>query len=66
MVIYVNGSCSRSVKSVTGLTGVLTDGFSSVIECAKERSVNTVVILKAWSSVKDPKVVKNAFKDSCS
>jgi hypothetical protein len=47
VVIYVNGSYSRSVKSVTGLTGVLTDGFSGVIECVKERSVNTVVILKA-------------------
>jgi len=66
VVIYVNGSCSRSIKSVTGLTGVLTDGFSGVIECVKERSVNTVVILKAWSSVKGPKVVRNASGDSCS
>ena len=46
-MIYANGSYSRSVKSVTGLTDVLTDGFSSVIECVKERSVNIVVILKA-------------------
>jgi len=46
-VIYVKGSCSQSVTSVTGLISVLTDGFSGVIECAKERSVNTVVILKA-------------------
>ena len=65
-MIYVNGSCSWSVKSVTGLMGVLTDGFSGAIECKKERSANTVVILKAWSSVKDPKVVKNTSKDSCS
>jgi hypothetical protein len=66
VVIYVNGSYSRSVKSVTGLTGVFTDGFSGVIEYVKERSVNTVVILKAWSSVKGPKVVRNASRDSCS
>ena len=47
MVIYVNGSCSRSVKSVTGLIGVLIDRFSGVIKCVKERSANTLVILKA-------------------
>ena len=46
-MIYVKGSCSQSVMSVTGLIGVLIDGFSGIIECAKERSVNTVVILKA-------------------
>ena len=46
-MIYVNGSYSRSVKSVTGLIDVLTDGFSSAIEYKKERSANTVVILKA-------------------
>jgi hypothetical protein len=46
-VIYAKGSCSQSITSVTGLTGVLTDGFSGVIKCAKERSANTVVILKA-------------------
>ena len=50
---------------MTGLIDVLTDGFSSAIEYKKERSANTVVILKAWSSVKDPKVVKNTSKDSC-
>ena len=47
MVIYINGSCSRSIKSVTGLTGVLTDGFSGVIEYIKERLANIVIILKA-------------------
>ena len=46
-MIYVNGSYSRSVKSITGLTGVLTDGFLGVIKCAKERLANIVVILKA-------------------
>jgi hypothetical protein len=65
-VIYAKGSCSQSVTSVTGLTGVLTDGFSGVIKCAKERSANTVVILKAWSSVKGPKVVRNVSEVSCS
>jgi hypothetical protein len=30
-----------------GLTGVLTDWFSGTIKCIKERSVNTVIILKA-------------------
>jgi hypothetical protein len=66
VVIYANGSCSRSVKSVTGLTGVLTDGFLGVIECAKERLANTVVILKAWSSIKGPKVVRNISEVSYS
>ena len=46
-MIYVKGSCSQSVMSVTGLISVFTDGFSSVIEYAKERLINTVVILKA-------------------
>ena len=45
MVIYVNGSYSRSVKSVTGLISVLTGGFSGAIKYKKERSVNKVVIL---------------------
>jgi hypothetical protein len=46
-VIYIKGSCSQSVTSVIGLIGVLIDGFSGVIKCAKERSANIVVILKA-------------------
>jgi hypothetical protein len=66
VVIYVNGSCSWFVKSVTGPIGVLTGGFSGAIKCKKERSANTVVILKAWSSVKDLKVVRNASRDSYS
>jgi hypothetical protein len=65
VVIYTNGSCSRSVKSMTGLIGVLTDGFSGVIKCIKERLANIVVILKAWSFVKGLKVVRNVFKVSC-
>ena len=47
MVIYVNGSYSRSVKSVTGLIGVLINGFLGVIKCVKERLANMIVILKA-------------------
>ena len=47
MVIYINRSYSRFVKSMTGLIGVLTDGFSGVIKCVKERLANMVVILKA-------------------
>ena len=47
MVIYINRSCSQSVKSITGLIGVLTDGFLGVIKCVKERLANIVVILKA-------------------
>jgi hypothetical protein len=66
VVIYVNRSYFWSVKSVTGLIGVLTGGFSGVIKCKKERLANIVVILKAWLSVKDLKVVRNASRDSCS
>jgi hypothetical protein len=47
VVIYINGSCSRSIKSVIGLISVLTNGFSGVIKCVKERLTNTVIILKA-------------------
>jgi hypothetical protein len=66
VVIYVNGSYSRSVKSITGLIGVLTNGFLGVIKCIKERLANMVVILKAWSSIKGPKVVRNVSKVSYS
>jgi len=45
---------------------VFTDGFSGAIKYTKERSVNTVVILKAWSSVKGPKVVRNVSEVSYS
>jgi len=66
VVIYVNRSCSRSVTSITGLTGMLIGWFSGVIKCIKERLANTVVILKAWLSVKGLKVVRNVSKVSCS
>jgi hypothetical protein len=49
-----------------GLIGVLTDGFLGVIECIKEWLANMVVILKAWSSIKGLKVVRNVFEVSCS
>jgi hypothetical protein len=47
VVIYINGSCSRSVKSIMGLTGMLTNRFLGAIKCIKERLANIVVILKA-------------------
>jgi len=46
-VIYINRSCSQSIKSVTGLIDVLIGGFLGVIKYKKERSVSKVVILKA-------------------
>jgi len=66
MVIYINGFCSRSITSVIGPTGVLTGQFSGAIKYIKERSANTVVILKAWLSVKGLKVVRNVSEVSCS
>jgi len=45
---------------------VLTEWFSGATKCIKERSANTVVILKAWLSVKGPKVVRNVSKVSYS
>jgi hypothetical protein len=47
VVIYINGSYSWFVKSVTGLIGVLTGGFSGAIKYKKERLANMVMILKA-------------------
>jgi hypothetical protein len=46
--------------------GVLTSGFLGAIKCKKERLANMVIILKAWSSIKDPKVVRNTSRDSYS
>jgi hypothetical protein len=66
VVIYINGSYSWSIKSVTGLIGVLISGFLGAIKCKKERLANMVIILKAWLFVKDLKVVRNASKDSYS
>jgi hypothetical protein len=45
--MYANRSYSRSVISVAGLTGVLAGQFLGVIKCIKERSANTVIVLKA-------------------
>jgi hypothetical protein len=45
---------------------VLTSGFLGAIKCKKERLANMVIILKAWSSIKDPKVVRNTSRDSYS
>jgi hypothetical protein len=33
--------------SITGLIGVLINGFSGIIKCVKKRLTNIVVILKA-------------------
>jgi hypothetical protein len=46
-VIHANRSYLYSVASITGLTGVLIGRFLGVIKYTKERSANTVVILKA-------------------
>jgi hypothetical protein len=47
VVIYTNRSCSRSVTSIMGLIGVLIGYFLGAIKYIKERSANTVIILKA-------------------
>jgi hypothetical protein len=52
--------------SITGLTGVLIGYFLGAIKYIKEWSANTVVILKAWPSVKGLKVVRNVSKVSYS
>ena len=51
-MIYANRSCLQSIMSITGLTSIFIGWFLSAIECTKEQSANTVVILKAWLSVK--------------
>jgi hypothetical protein len=66
MVIYANRSYSRSITSITGLTGILIGQFSGVIKYIKERSASTVIVLKAWLSVKGLKVVRNVSKVSYS
>jgi len=47
-----------------GLTGMLAGQFSGAIKCVKEWLANTVIILKAWLSVKGLKVVRNISKVS--
>ena len=66
MVIYVNRSYSRSITSITGLTDIFMDQFLGIIKCIKERSANTVIILKAQLSIKGLKVVRNVSKVSYS
>jgi hypothetical protein len=46
-VTYANRSYLRSITSITGLTGVLAGQFLGAIKCIKERSANTVIVLKA-------------------
>ena len=62
VVIYINRSYLQSVMSIIGVVGVLIGQFLGVSKCIKERLANTVVILKAWLSVKGLKVVRNVFK----
>ena len=52
IVIYANRFYLQSVTSIIGLVGILIDWFLGIIKCIKERSANTVVILKAQLSVK--------------
>ena len=47
IVIYANRSYSRSITSIIGLIGILTGQFLGIIKCIKERSANTVIVLKA-------------------
>ena len=56
----------RFIISIIGLIGVLIGWFLGVIKYIKERLANTVVILKAWPSVKGLKVVRNISKVSYS
>ena len=46
-MIYANGSCLRSIISITGLTGMLIGQFLGIIKCINKRSANIVIILKA-------------------
>ena len=64
MVIYANRSYLRSVTSIIGLIGIFIGWFLGAIKCIKEWLVNMVVILKAWPSIKDLKVVRNVSKIS--
>jgi hypothetical protein len=45
---------------------MLIDGFLGAIKYTKKRLANIVVILKAWSFIKGPKVVRNVSKVSYS
>ena len=51
-----------SVTSIIGVVGILIGWFLGAIKCIKEQLANTVVILKAWLSVKGLKVVRNVSK----
>ena len=52
--------------SIIGLAGILIDWFLGAIKCINKRLANTVVILKAWPSIKGLKVVRNVSKVSYS
>ena len=65
-MIYANRSYLWSVISVIGVAGVLAGWFLGAIKYIKEQLASTVVILKAWLSVKGLKVVRNVSKVSYS
>ena len=46
-MIYANRSYLRSVISIIGPIGILIGQFLGIIKYIKERSANTVIILKA-------------------
>ena len=50
--------------SIIGLIGILIGQFLGISKCIKERSANTVVILKAWLSIKGLNIVRNVSKVS--
>jgi hypothetical protein len=51
-MIYINGFYLQFIISVIDLTSEFINGFSSVIEYIKKRSINIIVILKAYSFIK--------------
>ena len=61
VVIYANRSC---LQSVTSIIGVLAYWSLGAIKYIKEQLASTVVILKAWLSIKGLKVVRNVSKVS--
>ena len=49
-----------------GVAGILIGWFLGATKCIKEQLANTVIILKAWLSIKGLKVVRNISKVSYS
>ena len=51
--------------SIIGIIDILTDWFLGAIKCTNKWLASTVIILKAWLSIKGLKVVKHISKVSC-